>query len=110
MDNKKNFPSLLRAVQVPIIPYKVCFNLFENWKRQNYKGRVYPGNICAGAPLKDSCTVIIVILHPGNSRGFLGLPGNSADFRKFLRIIQYVRAFQRISKRFQSIPKDSEVF
>ena len=68
MDNNKNFPSLLRAVQVPIIPYKVCLNLFENWKANNYKGRVYYGNICAGAPLKDSCTVIIAILHPRTQR------------------------------------------
>ena len=58
--DNNNFPSLLLEVGVPIISLKHCQQLFENWKQTNYKGRIFGGNICAGAPLKDSCTVSFI--------------------------------------------------
>ena len=67
MDNdpdNKNYPSLLLEVGVPILSLKHCQQLFENWKvgiEYTYKGRIFGGNICAGAePGRDSCTVSFI--------------------------------------------------
>ena len=61
-----NYPSLLLEVGVPILSLKHCQQLFENWKigmEYKYKGRIFGGNICAGAePGKDSCTVRIFLV------------------------------------------------
>ena len=67
MDNNhenKNYPDLLLEVGVPILSLKHCQHLFDNWKvgiEYRYKGRIYEGNICAGAePGRDSCTVSFI--------------------------------------------------
>ena len=56
-DNSGSEPILLRNVQVPLIEFEKCKNIFENWESGKYKGRIYGGNICAGAAGKDSCGV-----------------------------------------------------
>ena len=62
--SNENYPSLLLEVGVPILSLKHCQQLFENWKvgiEYMYKGRIFSGNICAGAkPGKDSCTVSFI--------------------------------------------------
>ena len=68
MDNdheNNNYPDLLLEVGVPILSLRHCQQLFENWKvgmEYRYKGRIYDGNICAGAePGRDSCTVSFIL-------------------------------------------------
>ena len=60
----ENYPDLLLEVGVPILSLKHCQHLFENWKvgiEYRYKGRIFAGNICAGAePGRDSCTVSFI--------------------------------------------------
>ena len=55
IDNSMTYPDHLMTVQVPIWSYRKCYKTFENFANGKFKGRVFSGNICAGAPGKDSC-------------------------------------------------------
>ena len=72
VDNKGTYPGKLYEVQVPVVGLEVCRNRYENWKeidgKFTYKGRIYGGNLCAGDPGKDSCTVSF-IFSPGINTG-----------------------------------------
>ena len=55
MDNFMTYPERLMTTQVPIWSYRRCYKTFESFANGKFKGRMFSGNICAGAPGKDSC-------------------------------------------------------
>ena len=55
INNDHRYPDRLMSVQVPIWSYRKCFQDYQNYANGKFKGRMFEGNICAGAPGKDSC-------------------------------------------------------
>ena len=55
IDNFMTYPERLMTAQVPIWSYRRCYKTFESFANGKFKGRMFSGNICAGAPGKDSC-------------------------------------------------------
>ena len=42
-------------VDVPIWSHRDCFETYQTYNNGKYEGRIFDGNICAGAPGRDSC-------------------------------------------------------